>query len=114
MAAPQPRATVTMHGGALVPLNVPNQVAARRDVSMGSCTGDQNSWRAAGTATNAAGASVTFEVTVFFTTPRATVLSSATTKVTAAAHDRAPWSATSRFRTGGAVRCVLRGVAVVR
>lgn len=113
-STPRPTATVTMHGGALVPLDVPNDVAARHDVSMGSCAGDSNNWRAGGTAANATSAPVTFEVTVFFTTPHATVLSSATTKVTTPAHGKAPWSAASRFQTGGAARCVLRGVAVVR
>ena len=111
---PRPTSTHTLTAGPSIPLDVPNVPADRHNVTIGSCAGDSNSWHAAGTATNSTGVPATYEVTVFFTTEHATVLGFASTKVLTAAHKQATWSVASKFVNSGSLRCVLRGVAVLR
>jgi len=111
---PTPTSTRTLSNGPAVPLAVPNVPTDRHNVAIGTCAGDKTSWHASGSAANSTAAPVTYQVTVFFTSSRATVLGFASTKVVTAAHKQATWSVTSKFANSGSLRCVLRGVAVVR
>jgi hypothetical protein len=111
---PTPAMTKSMGGGPSLPRSVPNEVTARARVAMTTCKGDASSWSAGGTASNTTSSPVTYAVTVFFTSPKATVLSSASADVTTPAHKTVAWSAASHFHSGGPIRCVLRGVAMAR
>ena len=93
-----------------VPTDVPNSVAARKNVTVTGCSGDADGWKASGTITNPAKATTDYTITVFFTTPAATVIDTAQTKVTVHAGATQKWSAAKTFTTGGHVLCVLRGV----
>lgn len=94
------------------PIDVPNDVSARRNVEMTSCTGDATHWQAGGTAVNHAHDSVKYDVTVFYTTAQDTVVGSAATTVTVPGQGKATWSAPADIKSGHGLRCVLRGVAI--
>lgn len=94
---------------ARVPLKVPNSVQDRKTVTLTGCTATSVDGRAAGTVT--AARTATYTITVFFTTPGATVIGLATTKVHATSGKATPWHASSHFSAPHGMRCVLRGVA---
>src|SRR5438105_3344327 len=76
-----------------IPTSVPNDVAVRQDVTMGSCAAAPGGWQASGTITNNRGHDATYSITVFFTSDAATDLAFATASVPVSAGKSAPWSA---------------------
>jgi hypothetical protein len=97
---------------ASLPTEVANDVAARKHVAMTGCAGDAKTWSASGTASNSGHSAVKYNVTVFYTTPKATVIGSSQTSVLVPANGQAKWTTSSSFQTSTGTRCVLRGVAV--
>jgi len=95
--------------GALIPLTVPNSVAARKAVTLTGCTATSAGGLAAGTVTAARAA--TYTITVFFTTRGATVIGYAAARVRAAPGQATPWRVSGHFRAPHGLSCVLRGVA---
>jgi len=93
-----------------VPTDVPNDPDLRNQVALEACTATDRGWAATGTATNPDSDARSYTVTVFFTTAHATVLGSASTKVTTAPAATQPWRVTDRFKAPKGTRCVLRGV----
>lgn len=94
-----------------IPTDVPNDAEVRKQVQVSSCAGNDREWEAAGTITNTTKADKEYRVTVFFTTPDATVIDFAETTVQVHTGETAKWSASKSFATGGEILCVLRGVA---
>jgi hypothetical protein len=94
-----------------VPQSVPNDVAARHDVTLSSCKAAKGGWSAGGTIKNSTHATATYKITIFFTNAHATDLDYAATSVRVAAGKSKPWSTTATFAAPKQVLCVLRGVA---
>jgi hypothetical protein len=97
-------------GATAVPTDVANQPTLRANVTISSCARAPGGWAASGTARNPTATAVTYTVTVFFTTSSATVLGSATSKVTIPAHGSQEWNAPAKLTPANPTRCVLRGV----
>jgi hypothetical protein len=95
-------------GPARIPLKVPNQIPVRRAVTLARCTATPAGGLAAGRVTAARAA--TYTITVFFTTPGATVAGYAATTVHATPGEATPWQASGHFTAPRGMRCVLRGV----
>lgn len=95
-------------GPARIPLTVPNQVPARRAVTLAGCTASSAGGLATGTIT--ATRTSTYAITVFFTTRGATVIGYAATTVHAAPGKAIRWQASGHFTAPAGMRCVLRGV----
>jgi hypothetical protein len=95
---------------AAIPTAVPNTVEARKQVQLSTCTGSGTQWKAAGTIKNTTDTKKDYRITVFFTTPTATVVDSAQTTVSLDAGASGKWTAAKEFTTGGKLLCVLRGV----
>lgn len=64
-----------------LPAVVPNDAAARKNVTVSSCKATNDGWEASGTATNPASKQTDYTVTVFFTTTGATVVGTGQSKV---------------------------------
>ncbi len=77
---------------------------------MTSCGQVPGGWQASGTATNHGAAAADFTVTVFFTTPRDTVIGTGDTHVYIRANATTKWNVTSKFAAAPSTHCVLRGV----
>ena len=92
------------------PSKIRNDVELRRTTAITSCTSKSGGWQAAGKSVNPGKKDVHLTITVFFTTPAATVLDYATTKVTVPARGDAKWTAAATFPAEPNMRCVLRGV----
>jgi hypothetical protein len=122
-AGPLPQATAGRPGGspparaagdarpagpARIPLKVPNQVPARRAVTLARCTATPGGGLAAGTVTAARAG--TYAITVFFTTRAATVIGYAAATVHANPGKATRWQASGHFTAPRGMRCVLRGV----
>lgn len=95
---------------ATIPTDVPNTVEARKQVQLSTCAGSGTQWKAAGTIKNTTDTKKDYRITVFFTTPTATVIDSAQTTVSLGAGASGKWTAAKDFTTGGKLLCVLRGV----
>ncbi len=121
--APHPTPSPTARGGQSItglpsgvtpapsiPATVPNTPALRADVRLAGCKPTADGWSASGTATNPGDAAATYTITVFFTTTAATVIDSATSKVTVKPHDDGKWTAAAAFAAPAKTLCVLRGV----
>jgi hypothetical protein len=93
-----------------VPTKVPNKPASRKNVTMETCAGTGDGWKAAGTVRNPGSSSATYTITVFFSTTSATVLAHGDTKVKVAPGKSAAWSVSPKFSAPKKVLCVLRGV----
>jgi hypothetical protein len=93
-----------------VPGKVPNDAALRKTVVIASCAQISGGWRASGTATNSTSKAVDYTVTVFFTTPRDTVIGTGDTRVHVAPDSSTQWTAAGKFTAAPSTRCVLRGV----
>ncbi len=68
-------------------------------------------WEAIGQATNPGRGPVDYRITIFFTTPHATVLAAASTSVLVPPGQSGRWAATQTFAAVAGTSCVLRGVA---
>jgi hypothetical protein len=93
-----------------LPAKVPNNPADRKNVHITQCAAAEGGWAAKGTAKNPTDKAITYTVTVFFTTDKATVLSAARTTVKVDPGKRAGWDITSKFTPTSNTLCVLRGV----
>jgi hypothetical protein len=94
-----------------LPATIPNDVTLHKDVEITACHATTGGWEASGTATDPGSSPVTYDITVVFTTPRATVLDYATTSVTVQPGATARWTARQEFATVAGMLCVLRGVS---
>jgi hypothetical protein len=92
------------------PSKIRNDVELRRTTAITGCTSKSGGWQATGKSVNPGKKDVHLTITVFFTTPAATVLDYATTKVTVPARGDAKWTAGASFAAEPNMRCVLRGV----
>jgi hypothetical protein len=97
-----------------LPATVPNVVSLRRNVTVTSCHAISGGWEASGTASNPGAGPVTYQITIFFTTPRATVLDYAAASVAVQPGKTGGWTAEQHFATVPGILCVLRGVAAGR
>ena len=102
--------SATSAGSIPKPASIANDVTKRKDVELSSCAPGGGGWVAKGKVTNSGDATKDYVITVFFTTQQATVLGSATTKVSAKARTSASWQAVGHFKGTNAMTCVLRGV----
>jgi hypothetical protein len=93
-----------------VPTKVPNEPALRHNVTISDCSKTEHGWKAAGRANNPTDKTITYALTVFFTTEQATVLKAADTHVTVEPGKTADWTITKDFATTPKTLCVLRGV----
>jgi hypothetical protein len=110
--SPPARAARDVRAGARaarIPLTVPNQVPARRAVTLAGCTATPAGGLATGIIT--ATRTGTYAITVFFTTRGATVIGYAATTVHATPGKATRWQASGHFTAPAGMRCVLRGVA---
>jgi len=94
-----------------VPATVSNNDLLRKNVTVTTCAAVAGGWGAKGTATDPGATPVTYHITIFFTTPEATVLDDATTTVSVQPHQTADWAASQQFATVPKMICVLRGVS---
>jgi len=92
------------------PAVIPNSTPLRKYVTMTACAKTASGWSAGGTATSGS-VKKTYSIVVFFVTEKGTVMSSATSKTTVAAHAHKQWTASAAFAAPATTRCVLRGVA---
>jgi hypothetical protein len=90
---------------------VPNEVAVRPQVVITGCRAVRGGWEAIGQATNPGQSPVDYHITVFFTTPHATVLAAAATSVLVPPGQSGRWKAAQTFAAVAGTSCVLRGVA---
>ena len=94
-----------------IPNSVPNQVAARKAVVMTGCAASSTGWRAGGDVTNSSKHAANYTITVFFTSPHATVLNYGRTTVSISSGATKHWSIDAALPGTKQARCVLRGVA---
>jgi hypothetical protein len=94
----------------IIPTKIVNVPPKRKSIVLSTCAAAPGGWKAAGTATNSGTTAASYKITVFFTTPKATVEGYAVTDVTVAAGKSAPWAATGKFSAAAGSLCVLRGV----
>lgn len=94
-----------------LPSTVPNNLTLRKNVTITACHAIAGGWAATGTAANPGTSPGNYQITVFFTTPRATVLDYATVAVVVQPGKTAQWTAEQRFATVPGMICVLRGVS---
>lgn len=92
-----------------LPTDIPNDAKTRANVQLSSCAATKNGWKASGIVRNPGKATTTTVITVFFTTDKATVISSAQVRATAKAGEKQTWTAQSRFSAPKQTLCVLRG-----
>lgn len=88
-----------------------NDVALRKNVTLSSCERHHGKSTASGTATNPTTSKITYHLTVYYTTTKATDLAAAWSDVTVPANGSAQWTASASFAYNPTVRCVLVGVA---
>ncbi len=110
-AAPPATTSTTVGGTITIPEQVPNQVRLRSDVQIVACHATPDGWSAGGTVENSQGRSVTYHITIFFTSAGATDLAFAATSVPVSAGQTRHWSVAASFMAPSAVLCVLRGVS---
>lgn len=108
-AAPPSATTVPVQHP--LPSTVPNNLTLRKNVAITACHAVTGGWAAEGTATNPGTSPDNYQITVFFTTPRATVLDYATVAVAVQPGKTAQWTAEQHFATVPGMNCVLRGVS---
>lgn len=94
-----------------VPTAVANDPGVRKDVTLTKCAATKAGWSAAGTAQNKKKGAKTFKITVFFTSPAATVLHTDSTTVTVKPGAKSDWTIYGQFTAPKGTLCVLRGVA---
>lgn len=95
------------------PAKLVNDVKKRKQIQLSKCSASDGGWQAQGTATNKSGQTTAdFKITVFFTTPHATVLDYAATTVRVPAGKEAQWTAAKKFEVpkDTTMLCVLRSV----
>jgi hypothetical protein len=109
-----PRPAVTLPSGvtgvAALPTDIPNSPSLRRNVEIGTCTSAPGGWEASGGAINPSGSTVTYTITIFFTTGTATVIGTGQTKVTVKPGAHQTWTVVAHFGVAPGTLCVLRGV----
>lgn len=93
-----------------VPEAVPNDTSLRKSVALTACGQAPGGWRASGTATNHGAKPADFTVTVFFATPRDTVIGTGDARVHIDAGAIATWNVTGKFTAAPGTQCILRGV----
>lgn len=94
-----------------LPKKVDNDPKIRKNVTQTSCDAVPGGWSAGGTAKNPGQSPVTYAITVYFTTTKATVLDFATTKVRVDPGKSADWKATKQFPFRGKLLCPMPGIA---
>ena len=113
---PDGGATATTRGdtsATSVPTSVPNDITARRNVTIRSCAAAPGGWAAAGTASNPTTSHVTYRITIFFTTSQATVEGFGATTVAVGPAQTSSWTVTADIPVVDArSQCVLRGVGL--
>jgi hypothetical protein len=97
-------------GVTALPANIPNDPKLRANVRVGSCKAAFGSWVANGTVINPTVKTVTYTITIFFTTATATVLAVGQTHVAVPAGGRQSWTISQKFHGSEGTLCVLRGV----
>ena len=102
--------TPSSTGATAVPTDVANDIDLRKNVRLSSCKRIADGWGASGTATNPGTKPVDYTITVFFTTAKATVLSTGETHVRVDPGDKESWNVNRKFATHSKTLCVLRGV----
>ncbi len=96
-----------------VPTSVPNDITARRNVTIRSCAAAPGGWTAAGTASNPTTSQVTYRITIFFTSSHATVEGFGATTVTVGTGQVSSWTVTTDISVPDPrSQCVLRGVGL--
>jgi hypothetical protein len=95
-----------------LPDSVPNDPDVRKNVAQTKCEAVDGGWGAEGTATNPGTAPVTYSITVYFTTPTATVLDYATTTVSVAPGATEKWSASKQFAAVADMLCPMPGISL--
>ena len=91
-----------------------NDITKRKAVALTQCGATDGGWGASGTAKNPSSTSAAdYKITVYFTTPHATVINFATTKVSVAAGGSQTWAASQKFALpqGTQLVCVLRAIS---
>ncbi len=94
-----------------LPTSVANDTSLRTDVTIAACDQTGGGWAASGTVTNSGQSTKTYDITVFFTSAKATVEDYATTSVKVKPGDHQDWKASKDFPALSGTLCVLRGVA---
>jgi hypothetical protein len=84
-----------------LPTRPPKQTDKHRDVAVTHCRSTAHGWEAVGSATNASAKSVSYRITVYFTTKKATVIDYARAHVSVPAGQTGTWTARARFDTAG-------------
>jgi hypothetical protein len=107
--ATSPTTTTTI--APIVPANVPNDDAVRKDVTLLNCESSPGGWVAGGTVKNPTTKTQTYKITVFFTSSGATDLAYGSTTSTVPGGKNALWTVRVTFPAPAQVLCVLRGVA---
>ena len=105
--SPSPTPVVTQNK---LPKTVANKPALRKNVAVTSCAATAQGWQATGTATNASSSAATYRITIFFTTPAATVQDYAVKQVVVAPRSTVRWTASKAFAASKTTLCVVRGV----
>jgi len=91
---------------------VPNDIALRPDVSIGSCTSVPGGWKARGTAANPGHSAASYLITIRFVTPVGDTVEGqgATTVAVPARVTSAAWAVTAHFHAVTGTQCVKVGV----
>lgn len=97
-------------GATAVPTKVANDIELRKNVQLSSCKRIAGGWGASGTATNPGTKPVDYTITIFFTTAKATVVSTGATHITVNPGDKQNWTVHRKFAAHPKTLCVLRGV----
>lgn len=99
-----------VRGAASLPTDIPNNADLRKNVSVTSCAATEGGWAANGSATNPGRDSVTYTITIYFTTTFGTVVDSGQTRVRIKGGAERPWTVSKKFSAAPSMLCALRGV----
>jgi hypothetical protein len=105
-----PSTGATATGATAVPSEVANDIDLRKNVQLTSCKRIAGGWGASGTAANPGTKPVDYTITIFFTTAKATVVSTGATHITVDPGDTQHWTVNKKFAANPKMLCVLRGV----
>jgi len=94
-----------------IPTSVANVDTKRKDVVLTGCAAIPGGWSASGSALNPTKSTLTYKITVFFTTTAATDIDYAVTTVTVKPGVTQHWTASKVFSAPASMLCVLTGVA---
>lgn len=92
-----------------LPTGYPNVAAVRQLVKVTNCAATKDGWQAKGTVRNSGSDAQKITITVYFTTPQATVIDTAQVAVDVAVGAKGQWTAAKAFTAPSKLNCLIVG-----